>query len=100
MLHDATNESVSHVLKVSTPKVFRSPDMLSSSQEWYLSTMADVIEKMVHQNIHIRSIVGDGFFFQFGRLLPTSGTSIQNHADYIEPCSAFAPIIGIYCNCH
>jgi hypothetical protein len=61
ILHDATNESVSHSLKVSILNVFRSPDILSSSQEFYLSTIADVIEKMAHGTIHIRLIVGDGF---------------------------------------
>jgi hypothetical protein len=65
-----------------------------------MSTIADVIEKMAHQNIHIRSIVGDGFSSQFYALSPMSGSSIQNRPDYIERCPAFAPIIYISCNCH
>jgi hypothetical protein len=69
--------------------------MLSSRQEFYLSTIADVIEKMAHQYIHIRTIVNDGFFFQSDRLSPTSGKPIHNHPRDIERCSAFAPIIYI-----
>jgi hypothetical protein len=65
-----------------------------------MSTIADVIEKMARQNIHIRSIVGDGFSSQFYGLSPTSGTSIQNDLEYIHRCPAIEPVIYIYCNCH
>jgi hypothetical protein len=74
--------------------------ILNSSDEFDMSTMTDVIEKMAGQNIHIRSIMGDGFSSQFDRLSPMSGISLQSRPDDIEWSPAVAQIIFIDFNCH
>lgn len=71
-----------------------------SSQQFYMETITDVIERLANRHIQVRSIVGDGLSSQRFGLSPTSATSIQNSPEFLARCPMIAPILYIYCNCH
>jgi hypothetical protein len=67
-----------------------SMSVIESTFEFYSSTVAAAIERRAYDCLHIRLIVGDGYFSQISALSPFSDSSIQNSPEYGERCPAIA----------
>jgi hypothetical protein len=90
LLRTATNEPSADYFLLNSIRV------IESTFEFYSSTMGAAIERLAHDRIHIRSIVGDGYSSQISALWPSSDSSFQNSPEYVKRC----PVIDVYCNCH
>jgi hypothetical protein len=74
--------------------------VIESTFKFYSSTVVMATEKLAHDCIQIRLIVGDGLSSQIAALSPDKDSAIQNSPEYIERCPAIAAIFHVYCNCH